>query len=499
VKSPGIVGFGAYVPRLRLERKAIAEAHAWFNPSLMSAARGTRAIACWDEDVITMGVEAARRCMQSFDGAPAIDVVMLASTTHTFADRQNSVLVKEAINLPDTTRTVDLAGGRRAGMAALLGALSSAGAQQGLTLCIAAEKCRTLPASEAELEAGDGAAAVLVGTERILARLLGSHSVSVDFVDKFRAAGGEFEYAWESRWVREEGYGKIAVDTVRAALAGCALDAQDIKHFAMPVSTPGGAVRVARALGITAPPVGDELQTQIGMAGAAQPLLLLAHCLERAKPGEKIVVVGFGQGCDVVIFEATQELASRSARPQLSADLAQGKHSANYLQYLVFNRLLEVDRGMRAEMDQKTALTGLYRDRKTVLGLVGARDPRSGKKQFPRSEISVHPDVEADSVLEDYPFADKLCRIVTFTADRLAYSINPPTYYGMIEFDGGGRMVAEFADLDGDDLVVGREMCMRFRIKALDEQRGFVRYFWKATPLRTAALNHGHSAGDGNG
>ncbi len=499
MKSLGIVGFGAYIPRLRLERQAIAEAHAWFNPALKSAAKGTRAMACWDEDVVTMGVEAARRCMNSCEGVPAINVVMLASTTHPFADRQNSVMVKEAVNLPDTTRTVDLAGGRRAGMAALLSALSSAGTQQGHTLCIASEKCHTRPASEAEMEAGDGAAALLVGTERVVARLLGSHSVSVDFVDKFRASGSEFEYSWESRWVREEGYGKIAVNSVRAALAGCNLDPQDIKHFAMPVSMPGGAARVARALGIPAPSVGDDLQTQIGSVGAAQPLLLLARCLERASPGEKIVVVGFGQGCDVVIFEATEELAARADRPGLAADLAQGKRTTNYLQYLVFNNLLDIDRGMRAEMDQKTALTSLYRDRKTVLGLVGSRDPRSGKKQFPRSEISVHPDTEVGTVMEDYPFADKLSRIVTFTADRLADSINPPSYYGIIEFDGGGRMVAEFADLDGDDLVVGREMCMRFRIKALDEQRGFVRYFWKATPLRSWSGEHVRPAGDSNG
>ena len=31
--------------------------------------------------------------------------------------------------------------------------------------------------------------------------------------------------------------------------------------------------------------------------------------LEDAKPGDKIMVVGFGQGCDVLLFEATENLA----------------------------------------------------------------------------------------------------------------------------------------------------------------------------------------------
>ena len=56
----GILSFGAHIPRLRLQRKAIAAANAWFNPGLRSMARGERAMANWDEDAVTMAVEAAR-------------------------------------------------------------------------------------------------------------------------------------------------------------------------------------------------------------------------------------------------------------------------------------------------------------------------------------------------------------------------------------------------------------------------------------------------------
>jgi uncharacterized OB-fold protein len=53
----------------------------------------------------------------------------------------------------------------------------------------------------------------------------------------------------------------------------------------------------------------------------------------------------------------------------------------------------------------------------------------------------------------------------------------------MIEFEGGGRMVAEFADVDEADVEVGTAMRMVFRIKAIDDLRGFTKYFWKATAL----------------
>ena len=60
VTPVGIQGFGGYVPRRRLQRSVIAESNAWFNPGLKSLGVGERAIASWDEDAVTMAVEAAR-------------------------------------------------------------------------------------------------------------------------------------------------------------------------------------------------------------------------------------------------------------------------------------------------------------------------------------------------------------------------------------------------------------------------------------------------------
>src|SRR5262245_45870267 len=58
--TQGILAFGAYIPWRRLQRKAIAETHGWFNPALKGQAKGERAFCNWDEDCVTMAVEAAR-------------------------------------------------------------------------------------------------------------------------------------------------------------------------------------------------------------------------------------------------------------------------------------------------------------------------------------------------------------------------------------------------------------------------------------------------------
>jgi uncharacterized OB-fold protein len=81
----------------------------------------------------------------------------------------------------------------------------------------------------------------------------------------------------------------------------------------------------------------------------------------------------------------------------------------------------------------------------------------------------------------DHPLADRLAKIVSYTADNLTYSPAPPAYFGAIDFEGGGRMMAEFTDIDPEQIDVGRDVRMVFRIKATDELRRFKRYFWKAT------------------
>src|SRR5260370_23187645 len=85
----GIVAYGAYVPRLRLNRQAVYDANKWFAAGLRGLAKGERSMANWDEDSITMAVEASRDCLTS-PNAEGVRNIFFPSTTHTSKDRQNS-------------------------------------------------------------------------------------------------------------------------------------------------------------------------------------------------------------------------------------------------------------------------------------------------------------------------------------------------------------------------------------------------------------------------
>ncbi|MBV2148230.1 OB-fold domain-containing protein [Sphingobium sp. AS12] len=481
----GILSYGAYIPRLRLQRSAIFAANAWFAAGLKGLAMGERAIANWDEDSVTMAVEAARDCLTGFDRG-TVTALSLASTTHPFADRLNSGIVKEALTLSDSISALDVAGSQRAGTSSLIQALN-AGVNGGTQLCVASELRKARPASEGELVQGDAAAAILVGAGDPIARFIGSHSVTLDFVDHFRASGADFDYTWESRWIRDEGYSMLLGDALAAAIETLVVDPAKIDRLLIPITVRGVPEGLAKKLGVPAAAVADTLAPNVGDSGVAHPLLMLAAALEQARPGETIMLVGFGQGCDVLLFETTEAIANLPRRDGFSGALARGKADENYLRFLFHRGLLDLDRGMRAEADQKQPGTTLFRNRKTVLGLVGGRCTKTGTVQFPRSEISVNPTDRAIGTQEDYPLAEKQARIVTYTADSLTYSPAPPQYYGMIDFEGGGRMFTEFADVDAESIEVGLAMKMMFRIKAVDEKRDFIKYFWKAVPVQQPA------------
>ena len=473
----GILSCGAYLPRLRLQRKSIAAANSWFAPGLRGLAKGERAMANWDEDSITMAVEAARDCMAGRDRA-AIGQLVLASTTHPYSDRQNAGIAANALNLPSALGVLDVTGSQRAGTSALATALASSIEKE--ILVAAAEHRRTKAASPQEMHYGDGAAAILVGKGKPIARLLAAHSETVDFVDHFRGSDAEHDYAWEERWIRDEGYMKIVPRALEAVLKAAGAKPESVTHFCMPCTLSRVVPAIAKRAGIAENAVRDTLGAVCGDTGAAHPLVLLVHALQDAKPGERILVASFGQGCDALLFEVTDAITQLPARSGVKGALARRKEEANYAKFLAFNDHVVLERGMRSETDKATPLSTLYRNRDMVTGLVGGKCRACGTMQFPSGRYCVNPKCNALDSQEPRPFSDVPASVMSYTADSLTYSPNPPHYYGMVQFEGGGRMMADFTDVDA--VEVGMPMRMMFRIKETDPARGFVRYFWKAAP-----------------
>ncbi len=478
----GITSYGAYIPRLRLNRMSIFQAMGWFAPAIISVAQGERSVCNWDEDAMSMAVEAGRDCLKGKDKSK-VDAVYLAGTTLPYADRQNAGIAATALNLRDDIITSDFASSLKAGTGAMISAFEAlkSGERESVLLC-ASDRRETKAAYFYEMWFGDGAVSMMLGKDDVIAEFLGSYSVSYDFPDHYRGSMHKYDYMWEERWVRDEGYSKIIPEAIKGLMSKCDLSMDEVAKLVYPCFFKREHVGIAKKLGVAPEKLQSNMHEVCGETGTAHPLLMLGAALEEAKPGDRIVVASFGQGSDALLFQVTDAITSLGPRNGVKGTLAQRKELTTYPKFLKFRELVQTEMGIRAEVNAQTAMTTLWRNRKMILGLVGGRCKKCGTKQFPKSQICVNPECRAVRDQEDWAFSEMPAKVKTFTGDMLAVSVDPPAIYGIIQFDGGGRLVVDFTDCALDDVKVGQEVRMSFRKRLYDEQRGYHGYFWKAVP-----------------
>ena len=483
-----LLAAGAYVPRLRLARSTIHQATGWL-AAARPAPSGARSVCSWDEDSLTMATEAACSA-RTAAGAPldrgAIGALVLASTTLPFADRSNAGIVAAALDLPETAATQDVGGSLRAATTALLQLARGSTT----ALLLAADARHAKPGSAQELAYGHGAAALLIApaaatasdstpAAAALATILGTAQIHADFVDHYRQSGAEFDYALEERWVRDEALATLPARAIAAALRDAQIDASAVKQFAMPGAA-ASIKRVAASAGLSAAEAAFALDGDCGDTGTAHPLLMLIGALERASPGDLIVLAAFGQGVDALVLRCEAGLRAWQKAAPLGAALARRAAEPQYLRYLAHAGLVEMDFGMRAERDQRTAQSVAWRKRRALSPFIGGQCRLCGAVQFPLSRVCVNPQCRATDSQDEYALAARSGRVKTFTEDWQAYSPRPPYVYGNIEFDVGGNLLMEVADVDAGELQIGDAVRFAFRIKDVDRLRGFRRYFWKA-------------------
>ena len=481
----GIAAYGACIPRLRLARSTLAAAMGWVNTGL-AAARGERSTCSWDEDSLTLAVEAARDALPGSEERAGIGRVAFASTTFPFVDRSNATLLAAALGIADDARGADVTGSLRAGTTALAQALAECAAPGARpALVVAADRRLAKPGSDQESTLGHGAAALVVGPDDGLAALIGARHLGADFVDHYRASGESFDYVLEERWAREAGWFELVPRTVRALLDEHGIDPASVNHVVIPAAT-ATSRKVASLAGLREDALADTLANNCGDTGCGHALLMLTQVLGRAAPGELILVVGFGQGVDALLFRATAAVAGWRPLRGVDGCLAHRHEETHYARFLSHCGLLPVEFGMRAERDNRTAQSVAWRKREAITAFTGGRCRDCGTVQFPRARVCVNPECRRTDTQDAHRLADSAGRIKTFTEDWLAYSARPPLVYGNVAFAEGGNAFIEFTDFEPGGAQVGMPVRFVFRLKDVDRVRGFRRYFWKAAAAGSA-------------
>jgi len=481
----GIVSYGAYIPLYRINRAEFNRAWGGF------ALPGETAVANYDEDSLTMAMEAATDCLKGFD-SKYVDGLFLATTTCPYKERLGSSILAAALDLPSGIRTMDVTGTLRAGTTAMAAALDAINAGSARNVLVTVADCRLgAPSGDFEQVLGSGAAALLLGKESVIAEIRGSYFLSDEFSGVWRADGDIFLRSWEGRMVLDKGYSSSLPEVMATLMQKYGLSPDD---FAKVVYDAPTDVRrhaaVARNLKFDASQVQDPMYLTLGNTGAAMATMMLVAALEEATPGDRMLFASYGNGADAFLLETTTAVENLGGRRGIKRHMESKLMLTNYETYLRWRGIIPLEAARRPEQSP-TSISALWRNRKEILALYGVRCLNCGTPQYVNPSSSFTTGVtpvrlcvvcHAKDQFEPYRFADKKATVFTFTQDNLAASPDPPATVTVVDFDEGGRAVFDMTDRDPAQLKVGMRVEMTFRKLFFD--RGIHNYYWKTRPVR---------------
>jgi 3-hydroxy-3-methylglutaryl CoA synthase/uncharacterized OB-fold protein len=459
----GLAAAAAHLPAWRLDRAAAG------------IGRGTRAVASFDEDATSLAVEAARRAVPA-DQRGAVDQVVFATTNPPYADKTNATAIHQALDLDPSVAAYDAVGSVRSVIGALRAATDAAGAGR-TTLLIAADVRTGLPGSIDERDGGDGAAAVLVSPEGDLAELVATGTATAEFLDRWRPPAELTARVWEERFGETE-YVPLAEAALADGLKAAGLAAGDVDHLIVTGLHTRAVGVVRKAAGVRPESVVDDLVGSLGTTGAAHPLLLLADVLERAAPGQVVVLLVLSDGAECLVFRAGATAGTATTTGRTVQDQLPGRPVA-HTDVLVWRGHLRREAPRRPDPDRPAAPPS-SRNAAWKFGLVGSRCTECGTRHLPPERVCLA--CRARDRMERVPLADVQGTIATFAVDHLAFSVAPPVVAAVVDLDGGGRIQCELADCSPDDVAIGGRVAMTFR-RLYTTADGVHNYFWKARPI----------------
>jgi hydroxymethylglutaryl-CoA synthase len=482
--TAGIAAWGTYLPFWRLQRLAIAGVLG------SGGGRGTRAVASHDEDTTTLGVEAGRRALAIGPGpAPeAVQDLFFSTPDPGYLDKTSATTVHAALGLGRAAGAYDFAGSSRSALGTLLLALTTAGSVPGRTTLAVVSDLRTgLAGSAEERDSGDAAAALVCAPDGAVAELIGRGAASDEFLDRWRVPGETDSHVWEERF-GEEMYVPLAREAFAAALKDAGATEDDVDHAIVSGLHVRAVKAVTKGLGVRDGVLAPDLSGSLGNLGAAQAVVALCDVLERAQPGQVIVVLSLADGADALVLRTTDQLtAAQAARaeagvPSVAEQVAVGRDDLPYATFLTWRGQMHREPPRRPDPERPGAPT-VHRSEEWKYAFAASRCQVCGFRHMPptRACLSCH----TIDQMQSERLADVPGTVATFTIDHLAFSLSPPVVGVIVDFDGGGRYRCEMTDVVASELSIGDRVSMTFR--RVWTAQGVHNYFWKARPATTRA------------
>ena len=303
----GIVSYGVYIPKYRIESKEIARI--WgddesIGERLMIYSKSVPNI---DEDTVTISVESARMAVNRGKIKPEdIGAIYVGSESHPYAVKPTATIVGEAIGAAPNFTAADFEFACKAGTAAIqccIGLVESNIIKYGLA--IGADTSQSAPGDALEYAASAGAASYIIGREKIIANINHTTSYTTDTPDFWRRDLKKYPKHGE-RFTGEPAYFKHIMACSKILLGIAGTKPEDYKYAVFHQPNGKFPLSVGKMLGFTEKQIKQGLLTPtIGNTYSGSMPLGLAAILDVAEIGDRIFAVSYGSGAGSDGFDIT--------------------------------------------------------------------------------------------------------------------------------------------------------------------------------------------------
>jgi len=334
----GIIGYGIYVPRYRL--KQADAAMTW-----TSWSAGEKAVCGADEDIVTMAAEASDKAIKHAGvNSEQIGSIYIGTASSPYIEQYVTPVLAETLELAPETTMIDYCGSVNSAANALLGCLDAI--ESGRIKCglvIGSENRSTAPGTDGEASFGAAAASYVIGTDGIIADIEGMHTYSTLFIDRWRGVKDSWvSNYFDYRFDREFGYEKHIVAACKGLMEKLGRKPEDFTYVILPQPDDRLPGLTAKALGINRELLAPGLASILGDLGSSSVFISLAGILDKAKPGERILLASYGSGgSNAISIIVRDEIEGKMKNPGTSLDkYIERKQYIDYIGYLKITQAL---------------------------------------------------------------------------------------------------------------------------------------------------------------
>jgi len=468
----GIESYGVYFPLYRLTRADIGKV--WGMPS----GPGEKAVANGDEDSVTMAVEAGFDCLVGIDPG-TVDGLIFATTTAPYKEKSSAPTIAMALGLPKDAMTMDFTNTLRGGTTAIRVASDMINNGTLKRVMVVASDIRIAEQESFDEQMfGDGAVAVLLSKENLIAELKAAYSFSDEMVGIWRTNEDEYVRHFEDKIENTYGFQANILEAIQGLVKKTGIEIKEISKLCCSYFDPRGLMAIAGKLGLNPlSQLADPLFTSIGNTGTSAPLVAFANALENSQPKQEIILAAHGDGADAILFVTTDRIKSLPPRVGIKGNLARKANLFSYEQYVKNRKMAK-----KEYPSPKTSPVIHWRDKEMELQLLGEKCKNCGTVQYPLVRVCYvcHTKDNFETV--------RLARrgkIFTFTKDYIRSGGAQPVPWCVIDLDGGGRIFLTMTDCDPEQVKIGMDVELVFR--NLHQGAGFHNYFWRCRPVYKTA------------